>query len=154
MIFPIFHCLKASLYPVQGTNSWFLIWPPEIVSIVDDSYCWCFVSLPRCFDYNGNHFFQPVCVHGSTRPQFPLQHRLLVSSDCLWWDPDNIIFDISHIILYRWVGKTWWRHQMETFSALLALCAGNSPVTREFPSQRPVTRRSLMFSLICAWING
>ena len=37
-------------------------------------------------------------------------------------------------------GKTWWRHQMETFSALLALCAGNSPVTGEFPSQRPVTR--------------
>ena len=32
-----------------------------------------------------------------------------------------------------------WRHQMETFSALLALCAGNSPVTGEFPSQRPVT---------------
>ena len=28
---------------------------------------------------------------------------------------------------------------METFSALLALCAGNSPVTGEFPSQRPVT---------------
>ena len=29
---------------------------------------------------------------------------------------------------------------METFSALLAFCAGNSPVTREFPAQRPVTR--------------
>ena len=29
---------------------------------------------------------------------------------------------------------------METFSALLALCAGNSPVSGEFPSQRPVTR--------------
>ena len=29
---------------------------------------------------------------------------------------------------------TWWRHQMETFSALLAFCAG------EFPTQRPVTR--------------
>ena len=35
---------------------------------------------------------------------------------------------------------TWWRHQMKTFSALLALCAGNSPVPGEFPSQRPVTR--------------
>ena len=35
---------------------------------------------------------------------------------------------------------SWWRHQMETFSALLALCAGNSPVTGEFPAQRPVTR--------------
>ena len=29
---------------------------------------------------------------------------------------------------------------METFSALLAFCAGNSQVTSEFPAQRPVTR--------------
>ena len=29
---------------------------------------------------------------------------------------------------------------METFFALLALCVGNSPVTSEFPSQRPVMR--------------
>ena len=36
--------------------------------------------------------------------------------------------------------STWWRHQMETFSALLAICAGNSPVPGEFPAQRPVTR--------------
>ena len=28
---------------------------------------------------------------------------------------------------------------METFSVLLALCARNSPVTSEFPSQKPVT---------------
>ena len=35
---------------------------------------------------------------------------------------------------------SWWRHQMETFSALLAICAGNSPVTGEFHAQRPVTR--------------
>ena len=34
----------------------------------------------------------------------------------------------------------WWRHQMETFSALLAICVGNSPVPGEFPAQRPVTR--------------
>ena len=35
--------------------------------------------------------------------------------------------------------ETWWCHQMETFSALLAICSGNSPVTGEFPTQRPVT---------------
>ena len=35
---------------------------------------------------------------------------------------------------------TWWRHQMETFSALLAICAENSPVPGEFTAQRPVTR--------------
>ena len=29
---------------------------------------------------------------------------------------------------------SWWRHQMETLPALLALCAGNSPVTAEFPT--------------------
>ena len=36
--------------------------------------------------------------------------------------------------------KPWWRHQMQKFSALLPIWAGNSPVTGEFPAQRPVTR--------------
>ena len=41
----------------------------------------------------------------------------------------------------NWVEHiTWWPHQMEIFSALLAICAGNSPVPGEFPAQRPVTR--------------
>ena len=35
---------------------------------------------------------------------------------------------------------SWRRHQMETYSALLAICAGNSLTTGEFPAQRPVTR--------------
>ena len=48
---------------------------------------------------------------------------------------------------------TWWRHEMETFSALLAICAGNSPVPGEFP-HKGQWRGALMFSLICVWING
>ena len=39
---------------------------------------------------------------------------------------------------------------METFSALLAICAGKPG---EFPAQRPVTR-SFDVSLICIRING
>ena len=39
----------------------------------------------------------------------------------------------------------WWHHQMETFSALLAICAGNSP---------DQWHGALMFSLISAWIYG
>ena len=35
---------------------------------------------------------------------------------------------------------------METFSALQTLCAGNSPVTVEFPTPRPVTLSSDVFS--------
>ena len=53
------------------------------------------------------------------------------------------------------IGKaiSWWRHQMETYSALLAIFAGNSPVTSEFPAQRPVTRSFNVFSDL-TWING
>ena len=56
-------------------------------------------------------------------------------------------------LFHQWSGPAFqddvikWKH----FSTLLSLCAGNSPVTGEFPSQSPVT--ALMFSLICAWIN-
>ena len=44
-----------------------------------------------------------------------------------------------------------WRHQMETFSALQAICVGNSPVNSPHKGQ---WRGALMISLICAWING
>ena len=40
----------------------------------------------------------------------------------------------------------WWRHQMETFSALLALWPVNSPHKGQWSG-------ALMFSLICACIN-
>ena len=49
---------------------------------------------------------------------------------------------IGRLFLYL---APWWRHQMEAFSALLAICAGNSPVPGEFPTQRPVTRRFYVF---------
>ena len=67
------------------------------------------------------------------------------SASCCWY----------HII-FHYVGihfRTWWRHQMEKRSALLALCERNPPVTGRFPSQRPVTR-SFEFLMICAWTNG
>ena len=49
-------------------------------------------------------------------------------------------FQILVYIYIWWRFANTWRHQMDTFSALLALCAGNSPVTGEFPTQTPVTR--------------
>ena len=45
--------------------------------------------------------------------------------------------------------QTWWRHQMGTFSTLLALCAGNSSVTGEFPAKRPVTWSFDVFFGLC-----
>ena len=46
------------------------------------------------------------------------------------------------IITSLWT--SWWRHQMETFSALLALCAGNSPVPGNSP-HKGQWRGALMF---------
>ena len=46
---------------------------------------------------------------------------------------------------------------METFSALLAICAGNSPVPGEFSAQRPVTRSFDVFfdlRLNKRWLNN
>ena len=45
---------------------------------------------------------------------------------------------------------------MEAFSALLAICAGNSPVPGEFPTQRPVTRSFDVYFDLCPnkrWVN-
>ena len=47
------------------------------------------------------------------------------------------LISFGYILSIQW---NFYIHQMETFSALLVICAGNSPVNGEFPAQRPVTR--------------
>ena len=76
-------------------------------------------------------------------------HFRLYFFRCVHGDSRN---NIGWIALKCWahIGNddatsSWWRHEMETFSALLAICAGNSPVPGEFPTQRPVTRSCNVF---------
>ena len=46
------------------------------------------------------------------------------------------------------VAVSRWRHHMEAFSTLLALCVGNSPVTGKFPSHKgPVIRTWCYFDV-------
>ena len=53
----------------------------------------------------------------------------------------NVIGNIYVLqIMYLNKMKSMMTSSMETFSALLAICAGNSPVPGEFPTQRPVAR--------------
>ena len=67
---------------------------------------------------------------------------------------DKMVVRPSYLYIGNsWTGNTWWRHQMETFDASLAFCAGNWPVTGEIPARRPVTQ-SFGVSLICAWKSG
>ena len=76
---------------------------------------------------------------------------MYISWDVLYFNPSQgdttmvaglaIVERISaYICVQSVINMTWWRHQMETFSASLAICAGNSSVHGEFPAQRPVTR--------------
>ena len=63
----------------------------------------------------------------------------------------SIIFNcfIRSLCWWRLPLQTWVILQTETFSALLALCASNSSVTGDFPSQKPVTRSfGVLFDLL------
>ena len=61
-----------------------------------------------------------------------------------FWQPyrsHNALWELVIIIRQQVRNLTsWWRHPVEIFRALLAICAGNSQVTGEFPTQRPVTQ--------------
>ena len=77
-----------------------------------------------------------------------------MSYHCSWFIRVQItvrcVFDTMASWHFRITGPMESTHdQMETFSALLALCAGNSPVTGEFPAQRPVTRSFDVFFDLC-----
>ena len=66
-----------------------------------------------------------------------IKHSLLQSDEKQFVFESNLCGHVRTWIVYL---MTWWLHQMETFSTLLAICAVNSPVTGEFPAQRPVTQ--------------
>ena len=81
--------------------------------------------------------------------------QLVVKISSKWWL--EFLFQVNwcrgHFLARPWRWESWWRHQMETFSALLALCERihRGPVNSPHKGQ---WREALMFSLICAWING
>ena len=73
-------------------------------------------------------------------------HETYVRVSSLWlskvWANDKMRYKLTSTeICWNMLNTCpWWRHQMEIYSALLAICAGNSPVTCELSTQRPVTQ--------------
>ena len=112
-------------------------------------------ALDTCFWHNTPHM-EDILPKGPHLPCLPMADRALLAGY-----PRYITYTIighknyalcfTHIFPSYCTGTvtikdcTWWRHQMETFSALLALCVGNSPVLSEFPTQRPVMRSCDVF---------
>ena len=65
---------------------------------------------------------------------------------CLWHD-GVLAYPIYNPVPQDPVSR--WRHQMKTYSALLALFEVNPPVTGGFPSQMPVT---MSFDVLFDWL--
>ena len=70
----------------------------------------------------------------------------------LWFDKLHIILLYSPCYIEQYI--TWWRNQMGIFSALRALCVGNSPVTSEFPHKASNEELWWFFFWSAPWING
>ena len=89
---------------------------------------------------------QPLAVNSDDEPSEDIKiiiiHDDYIFGKHIYFSSCNMFRPASSCNLWQTLyhNVTWWSHHMETFSALLPFCAGNSPVTGEFPSQRPVTR--------------
>ena len=90
-----------------------------------------------------------TCVDPSMSPSIWLLHEYQYTYQYEYWLMGKGMSTSTSL--------TWWRHQMETLPALLAICAGNSLVSGEFPAQRPVTRSFDVFFIcvrIYGWVNN
>ena len=100
------------------------------------------------------YIWNPKCMFFESLWYHPMdENKALVLFWCWYYPSEYIQAWLSKIILivtwvYHWqlqiqhvalqssmvavIQWSWWRHPMETFFALLAICAGNSPVTAAF----------------------
>ena len=81
-----------------------------------------------------------------------LRHKMSerrLKDTALHWVTEGVVGKVSSDTRLASCNITWWRHQMETFSALLVFCAGNSPVNGELPAQRPVAWNFDVFFDLC-----
>ena len=89
---------------------------------------------------------------GQGQKSFCTKHLLLVMNTCINYGADRISSTDGRMDALD-NGGAWWRHQMETFSALLTICAGNSPVPVN-SQHKGQWHGAFMLSFISAWING
>ena len=106
-------------------------------------YTVCKICFWKCYPQNGGHFVQ---TRGMLTLDFLSNIRLCLETEVRYnWKWVGFKASEAQVGYTDFDDAAWWRHQMEIFSALLALCAENSPVAGEFPTQRPVTRSFEVF---------
>ena len=124
-------------YHVKTTLGYGLVTPSRIVLSDWNTDHWTHVALPYMkgkFRLSLNRQIIEMFRNGMifNKPFLQLVNKKLI----------NCNFLLGWAIRTMWSWSTaiiLWRHQMDTFSALLAICVGNSPVPGEFPAQKTVT---------------
>ena len=112
--------------PHKGPVTWKMF--DDVIMCITGIFTIIIRSLSILFQYNNVHMNMPYSVISSTNNN--RQNPYIFSPWCF--------------IPFRQIPNPWvrvhiqlcclrWRHQMETFSALLAICAGNSPVPVNSP---------------------
>ena len=99
-----------------------------------------------CFRFHFRHawlLFMQFMTNTVSRPFRVIWKRLRRPGTHFCWGICN--YNNGDEYTHVMCSLSWWSHPMETFAALLAICAGNSPVPGEFPAQRPVTRNFDVF---------
>ena len=99
---------------------------------------------------------QIVCRHLASGPLSLLPDDTYGGVD--WSPADRSPAGSIHRIAYNAAGKlawlyTWWRHQMEMFSALLVIYPRLIPPSPVNSPHKGQWRGALKFSMICVWIN-
>ena len=121
-------------------------------------------------DVNSNRYqyYLLFCAYNYHKTQhYPTSHNYTGLQQCLlsYWHIFSCILQgewqivgdqySQMIFINIWISTlwrcvhAWWSHQRETFSMLLAFCAGNALVTGEFPSQSPVMQSCDVFFDLC-----
>ena len=114
--------------------------------------CVPLISLGDFFWLTNYDWLFEIRGNDSAQKRNPESVKSLMNLYLIRWYANHIKQNFSkswyvHSMTTQFIDTTWWRHQMETFTALLAICAGNSPVPGEFPALRPVTRSFDVFYL-------
>ena len=87
--------------------------------------------LKKCKVSDGTNVFDKISHHRIKQKHgYPISYQVILAGHHDY---------PSYSKTTRQASFAWWRHQMETFCALLAICAGNSPVPQLYVSgKRPM----------------
>ena len=132
--------LWITLQSADNTELWWSLWCSLNNLLNKQPYCRWFETLWRtCCVILIWNLIKTILYESSTYPS--------------WNKKWNEIFPWYWCNVHYQETVSWWRHQMETFPASLAICSGihRSPVNFTHKGQ---WRGALMFCLICVWING